>query len=56
MTADEMKRDYYSKYREANRDHLRVYKRKWNRANRQKVKEYRERYWQRKAFELSRPP
>lgn len=45
-------REYWRKYREANREKMREYQRAWRRANPEKVKAAQERYWEKKALEI----
>lgn len=39
------KRDYYKKYRDANKDRLNEYQRKYRASNKDKVKQYNKTYW-----------
>lgn len=45
----ELKRDYYKKYRDANKDRLNAYQRKYRADNKDKVKQYNQTYWLKKA-------
>lgn len=48
MNAKELRRKYYQKYQEENREKLNEYQRKWRSKNPDKVKKYNQRYWERK--------
>lgn len=43
------KRDYYKKYRDANKDKLNAYQRQYRADNKDKVKQYNHTYWLKKA-------
>lgn len=45
------KREYFRKYREANREKVNEYQRKWKKQNPEKAKAAQERYWTKKAAE-----
>lgn len=45
----QIKRDYYKKYRDANKDKLNQYQREYRAKNKDKVKEYNNNYWLKKA-------
>lgn len=45
----EVKRDYYKKYRDANKDKLNEYQRQYRANNKDKVKQYNKTYWLKKA-------
>ena len=45
----EVKRDYYKKYRDANKDKLNAYQRQYRADNKDKVKQYNQTYWIKKA-------
>ena len=45
----EIKRDYYKKYRDANKDKLNEYQRQYRANNKDKVKQYNKTYWLKKA-------
>ncbi|MCC5910157.1 MAG: hypothetical protein JJT76_06935 [Clostridiaceae bacterium] len=47
--ASEVKKEYYRKYREENKEKLNEYKRQWRAENPEKTREYNQRYWERKA-------
>jgi hypothetical protein len=47
--AARLKREYYQKYQEENRERLNEYQREWRAKNPDKVREYNQRYWERKA-------
>lgn len=44
-----VKRDYYKKYRDANKDKLNAYQRQYRADNKDKVKQYNQTYWIKKA-------
>jgi len=44
-----VKRDYYKKYRDANKDKLNAYQRQYRADNKDKVKQYNHTYWLKKA-------
>ena len=45
----QVKRDYYKKYREDNKDKLNKYQREYRANNKDKVKQYNQNYWSKKA-------
>lgn len=45
----QVKRDYYKKYREDNKDRLNKYQREYRANNKDKVKQYNQNYWSKKA-------
>lgn len=47
--AARVKRKYYQKYQQENRERLNEYQRKWRAKNPDKVREYNQRYWEKKA-------
>lgn len=47
-------REYWRKYREANKDKINAYQRKWRRENPEKVKAAQGRYWEKKAAEAKK--
>ena len=44
-----LKREYYKKYRDANKDKLNKYQREYRANNKEKVKQYNKTYWLKKA-------
>ena len=46
-------REYWRKYREANKEKVNAYQRKWRKANPDKVKAAQKRYWEKKAAEAA---
>lgn len=44
-----LKREYYKKYRDANKDKLNAYQRQYRADNKEKVKQYNKKYWLKKA-------
>lgn len=44
-----LKREYYKKYRDANKDKINAYQRQYRTDNKDKVKEYNKTYWLKKA-------
>ena len=44
-----IKREYYKKYRENNKDKINEYQRQYRANNKDKVKEYNKNYWLKKA-------
>jgi hypothetical protein len=47
--AARVKRKYYQKYQQENRERLNKYQREWRAKNPDKVREYNQRYWEKKA-------
>jgi hypothetical protein len=47
--AARVKREYYQKYQQENRERLNKYQREWRAKNPDKVREYNQRYWEKKA-------
>lgn len=47
--AAKLKREYFQKYQEENRERLNEYKRKWRAEHPEKTREYNQRYWERKV-------
>ena len=45
----EVKREYYKKYRESNKDKINKYQREYRANNKDKVKQYNQNYWSKKA-------
>lgn len=45
----QIKREYYKKYRDANKDKLNQYQREYRANNKDKVKQYNQNYWIKKA-------
>ncbi len=45
----QLKRDYYKKYRDANKDKINEYQRQYRANNKDKVKQYNQTYWLKKA-------
>lgn len=48
----EIKRAYYKKYRDANKDKINKRQREWRRNNKDKVQEYNTQYWLRQLNKL----
>lgn len=44
-----LKREYFKKYRDANKDKINAYQRKYRADNKDKVKQYNQTYWLKKA-------
>lgn len=44
-----LKREYFKKYRDANKDKINAYQRKYRADNKGKVKQYNQTYWLKKA-------
>lgn len=53
MTAKDIKREYYKKYREKNKDRIKETYKKWRDNNKDKVKQYNQNYWNKKALEVA---
>ena len=53
MTATELKREYYKKYREKNKEQIKKKYKEWRDNNKEKVKEYNRNYWNKKASEVA---
>ena len=49
----QIKREYYKKYRDANKDKLNQYQREYRANNKDKVKQYNQNYWIKKANLIS---
>jgi hypothetical protein len=47
--AARVKREYYQKYQQENRERLNKYQREWRAKNPDKVRKYNQRYWEKKA-------
>jgi len=47
--AVKVKKEYFQRYQDENRDKLNKYNRQWRSEHPEKVKEYNQRYWERKA-------
>jgi len=51
--AKQIRREYKRKWRDANREHIKQYRREWVKQNPDKIKERDQRYWQRKALQMT---
>lgn len=51
--AKQMRNAYAKEWRDKNREHVREYHKQWRKANPDKVRANFERYWERKAKEMS---
>ena len=45
----QVKREYFKKYRDANKDKINAYQREYRASNKEKVKQYNQKYWLKKA-------
>lgn len=53
MTGTDLKRDYYKKYRENNRERINEKYKQWRENNKDKIKQYNKNYWNKKASEVT---
>ena len=50
--AEQLRREYYKKYREENKERIDNNHKSWRQKNKEKLKQYNENYWNKKANEL----